>query len=163
VGHDTRQQRAAPDHADDDPDQQLNGAAVEQPACEQIRRVAKNNATRTDRVRVRRRDQPGSDPADHDHDQRHEREPARASQRDEHAHEHEGDRVVDQVLKARVQERRGEDPPQSPNVARIDPVGAEPVRVDRVEDLDHPHQRDDRDQQPEALALGLAPHRLADT
>ena len=46
------------------------------------------------------------------------------AQRDDHAHEDERDRVVDQVLEAGVDERRGEDPPEAADVARMQPVGS---------------------------------------
>ena len=57
----------------------------------------------------------------------------------------------DQVPEARVQERRGDDPPQVADVARLDPVGVELVVVERVDHLDDPHHRDDAGQQREAL------------
>ena len=55
-----------------------------------------------------------------------------------------------------MQERRREDAPQAAEVARVDPVVVEIVAVERVDDLDHPHHRDDRQQQLDALALGLS-------
>ena len=53
MGHDARQQRAAPDHPDDHADQQLEQVAVEQPAREQIGGVAEHDAAGADRDRVR--------------------------------------------------------------------------------------------------------------
>ena len=100
-------------------------------------------------------DQPRPDPADHDHDHRHQREPLGALERDDQPHEHERDRVRDQVLPARVDERRGEDAPQVVDVPGVDAVAVEVVRVERVDRLDHPHQHDHPRQQRDALELRL--------
>src|SRR5262249_31956042 len=71
-------------------------------------------------------------------------------------------RVVEQMLEARVDERRGDDPPESTDIAGIDAVGVEPVRVERVDRLDEPHQHDDRCQQQQSLA-GVAQPLIAVT
>ena len=64
---------------------------------------------------------------------------ARAAERDEQRRARERDRVADEMAEPGVQERRGEDPGQSVQRARVDAIRAEALTVDLVDDLDDPH------------------------
>ena len=76
MGHQAGQQRTAPDHAHDHADQDLEHAAVEDAARQQVGRVAEDDAAGADGDRVGGSDQPRAEPADDDHDRGHEGEPA---------------------------------------------------------------------------------------
>ena len=138
--HEAREQHRAPDDADD------------QRRSQSPRGCGRRTRARAGRWHNRRRrrwrrscrgrrgeDQPCPEPADHDHEAGHQRQPAGAVQRDDRAQEQERHRVVDQVLEARVDERRGQDPPETRDVAGVDAVAVEAVGVERVDDLDQPH------------------------
>ena len=133
--------------------------AVEEPAREQVRGVAEHDAAGADRVPgipATGRDQPRPDAADNDHDRGHEREPLGALERDDQPHEHERDRVRDQVLPARVDERRGEDAPDVADVARAGSRRSSrwfesSVLISSTE----PHEHDDPGQHRDAFELRL--------
>ena len=95
------------------------------------------------------------------HDHGHRDQPPRALQRDHEPHRHERDRVGEQVPEADVQERRGDHAVEPLDVARLDPVAVEPVVERHVHDLDHPHQRHERDQDQQRVAPRIVASRFA--
>ena len=69
-----RDQHGAPDDADDDADEQFPDTAIEEPAREQVGRVAEHDAAGTDDGDSGGRHQPRPEAAQDDHDQRHGRQ-----------------------------------------------------------------------------------------
>ena len=97
-------------------------------------------------------EQPHRQPAGNRDDERYAQEPVHAPVRGEQPEDEQRPRVPLDVLPVEVQERRGEDLRQPPDVTRQDAVVlVEPVMVGPVEDLEQPDQADEPDHEEERL------------
>ena len=125
-------------------DRDLHRAAVEQAARDQVGGVAEHHPARAEVDRVRRRDQPGAEPADERHDRGH----ADAAATPPRARSPPPSRRTGTVLATRWPKptcRKGAatHAVEPVDVARLDAEPVEPVVERRVDDLEHPHERDD--------------------
>ena len=95
-------------------------------------------------------EQPGRAATDHDRDGGDPRPVPHATHGDEPAERQERNRVRRKVAEIGVQERRPHDPVEPGDLARSQAMALETiVEGDGVDKLDHPHQQDPADQQPD--------------
>jgi hypothetical protein len=150
LGLESGEQRTAPDQRHGRADGDLHQSAVEGAPGDQVGRVTEHDAARTKMDRPLGRDQPGAQAAHKRGDHGHPDQAQRSVEGDHHAHHHEGQRVGDQMAEADVEKRRGDHAVQAVRVARLDAVAVEAVVERQVDDLEHPHQRDEREQDPKS-------------